>query len=71
MSENSNKLLFQIVDCGNLIQKKQEHFKKINIDDKVLLGGLSQEEQESMSTLLTKMKDYWIQKHKENHSNKK
>ncbi len=62
------ELLDQVVNCGNLIEKKREHFKKIDVDDSVLLNGLNDDEQETLSTLLSKMKQYWIEAHKAKHS---
>ncbi len=70
MTENKKEVLNQIVNCGNLIEKKREHFKKIEVDDTVLLSGLSEEEQETLSDLLKKLKQYWIEAHKAKHSEK-
>ncbi len=61
--ENKN-VLSQIVDCGKLIEKKREHFKKIEVDENVLLKGLTEKEQEDLSEILTKMKEFWISAHK-------
>ncbi len=68
MAEHEKELLNQIVNCGSLIEKKREHFKKIEVDDAVLLNGLTDEEQETLSALLDKMKQYWIDAHKARHA---
>ena len=68
---NENKLLTQIVSCGDLIKKKREHFKSKGIDEEMLLKGLSEDEQAEISILLTKMKNYWIEAHKSHHQAQK
>ncbi len=67
MTENKNELLNQIVNCGSLIEKKREHFKKIDVNEEVLLKGLSEEEQKTLSELLAKLKQYWADAHKARH----
>ena len=61
-------LLNQIVTCGNMIEKKRESFKTRNINEEVLLNGLTEDEQEKLAELLSKMKQYWIEAHKKAHS---
>ncbi len=68
MQENKNELLTKIVICGSLIEKKREHFKKIAVQEDVLLNGLTADEQETLGVLLTKMQDFWIAAHKARHA---
>lgn len=65
--DNKNQLLTQIINCGDLIKKKREHFAEKNIDEVLLLKGLSEDEQVELSNLLFKMKNYWIEAHKSHH----
>ncbi len=57
------ELLSQFVTCGNLIEKKRAHFEKIEVHEDLLLSGLTSEEQETLSQLLTKMQDFWRAAH--------
>lgn len=67
-SVSKNKLIRELSFCGQIAEHKSEKMQEHNMDENMLLKGLSIEEQDMLLQLLQKLKTYWIEEHKRQHS---
>lgn len=66
MKTNSKNPIIKLISlCGQIAEHKSEKMQENNIDESQMLAVLSEQEQEQLKKLLTKLQTTWISEHKQ------
>lgn len=66
-SGSSHELVKLISICGQVAEHKSEKMRENGRDEAMIVAGLSEEEQNTLKELLTKLQAQWLKDHAEHH----
>ena len=66
-SNSKNELVKLLSICGQVAEHKSEKMQEHGVDESQILSALSEEEQEQLKSILSKMQSQWLKDHAQHH----
>ena len=69
-SVSKNELVKKLSICGQVAEHKSEKMQENGVDEEAIMSVLSEEEKNTLDTILTKLQADWLEGHKAYHTRK-
>lgn len=66
-SDSKHPLVRQLYLCGQIAEHKSEKSREHGMDEALIFSVLSEEEQQTLASLLSKLQKQWAKDHAEHH----